>query len=123
MTKTEGSVTVYGAGSIIPAIAPAFDEAFPGVKVNDVDATDDAPAARAISESRAGKTLGDVWQTPLDSLVQMNDARVAVAAQRFGGGEISCRPQGLVVGRVRRAIPHHYVEHLDGAFGLRAEVP
>jgi iron(III) transport system substrate-binding protein len=74
--KAEGKVTVYGGGSIVPEITPAFEKAFPGIKVDNVDATDDALVARAISESRGGKTLGDVWQTPLDSLVQMNDSEL-----------------------------------------------
>jgi iron(III) transport system substrate-binding protein len=74
--KTEGTVVVYGGGSIIPKITPVFEKAFPGIKVENVDATADSLVARAVSESRGGKTLGDVWQSPLDSLVEMNNARL-----------------------------------------------
>jgi iron(III) transport system substrate-binding protein len=76
--KAEGSVVVYGAGGVIPKVAVVFEKTYPGIKVENVDATADTLVARAISESRGGKTLGDVWQSPLDSLVQMNNARLLV---------------------------------------------
>ena len=76
LAKPEGTVIVYGGGNIIPKVGPVFEKAYPGIKVQNVDATADALVARAISESRGGKVLGDVWQSPLDSLVQMNDARL-----------------------------------------------
>ncbi|MBI2531967.1 MAG: extracellular solute-binding protein, partial [Deltaproteobacteria bacterium] len=54
-------------------IYPVFEKRFPGIKINHVDATSDKLSARAITEARGGKTIGDVLQVPLENVVQTHD--------------------------------------------------
>jgi iron(III) transport system substrate-binding protein len=73
--KEGGTVNFYGTLAQINAekILPVFEKRFPGVKVNHVDATSDKLVARAVSEARGGKTLGDVLQVPLENVIQVHD--------------------------------------------------
>jgi iron(III) transport system substrate-binding protein len=70
-----GTINFYGTLAQINAerILPVFEKRFPGMKINHVDATSDKLVARAVSEARGGRTLGDVFQTPLENVVQMHD--------------------------------------------------
>jgi iron(III) transport system substrate-binding protein len=74
--KSEGAVTVYGGGSIIPELAPIFEKKYPGIKVDNVDSTADDLVTRAVSEARGGRVLGDVWQSPMDTAVQMRQQKL-----------------------------------------------
>jgi iron(III) transport system substrate-binding protein len=74
--KTEGAVTVYGGGSIIPELIPIFEKKYPGIKISNVDSTADDLVTRAVSEARGGRVLGDVWQTPMDTSVQMRQQKL-----------------------------------------------
>jgi iron(III) transport system substrate-binding protein len=73
--KEGGTLNFYGTLAQINAekILPVFEKRFPGIKVNHVDATSDKLVARAVSEARGGKTLGDVLQVPLENVVQVHD--------------------------------------------------
>lgn len=73
--KKEGTVVFYGTLAQVNAekILPEFEKRFPGVKVEHVDATSDKLVARAVAEARGGKVLGDVWQTPMDTLLQVRE--------------------------------------------------
>jgi iron(III) transport system substrate-binding protein len=73
--KEGGTLNFYGTLAQINAatILPAFEKRFPGIKVNHVDATSDKLVARAVSEARGGKVLGDVFQVPLENVVQLHD--------------------------------------------------
>ncbi|MBI4527003.1 MAG: extracellular solute-binding protein [Deltaproteobacteria bacterium] len=74
--KEEGGKFVYyGVLAQINAakLLPIFEKRFPGIKVDHVDATSDKLVARAVSEARGGKTLGDVFSTPLENVVQMGE--------------------------------------------------
>jgi iron(III) transport system substrate-binding protein len=70
-----GTLNFYGTLAQINAekILPVFEKRFPGIKINHVDATSDKLVARAVSEARGGRTLGDVFQTPLENVVQMHE--------------------------------------------------
>jgi iron(III) transport system substrate-binding protein len=70
-----GTINFYGTLAQINAekILPVFEKRFPGIKINHVDATSDKLVARAVSEARGGRTLGDVFQTPLENVVQMHE--------------------------------------------------
>ena len=57
-------------------ILPVFEKRFPGIKINHVDATSDKLVARAVSEARGGKTLGDVLQVPLENVSQAHDQKL-----------------------------------------------
>ena len=57
-------------------ILPVFEKRFPGVKINHIDITSDSLVARATAEARGGKTLGDVFQAPLETAIQMNDQKL-----------------------------------------------
>lgn len=74
----ERVVNFYGTLAQVNAekILPVFEKRFPGLKVNHVDITSDNLVARAVAEARGGKTLGDVFQAPLETAVQMNDQKL-----------------------------------------------
>ena len=70
-----GKLVFYGVLAQINAakLIPIFEKRFPGIKVDHVDATSDKLVARAVTEARGGRTLGDVFSTPLENVVQMWD--------------------------------------------------
>lgn len=70
--KEGGTVNFYGTLAQVNAerILPVFEQRFPGIKVNHVDATSDKLVARAVTEARGGRTLGDVLQIPLENVSQ-----------------------------------------------------
>lgn len=69
-----GTVTFYGALAQINAerILPQFEQRFPGMKVQHIDATCDALVARIVAESRGGKVLADVFDCLMEYAVQLN---------------------------------------------------
>ncbi|MET0500484.1 MAG: extracellular solute-binding protein [Candidatus Binatia bacterium] len=71
--KEGGTLNFYGTLAQINAerILPVFEKRFPGVKVNHVDATADKLAARAITEARGGRVIGDVFQGSLENGLQL----------------------------------------------------
>jgi len=71
--KEEGTLNFYGTLAQINAarILPVFEKRFPGIKVNHIDATADKLAARAITEARGGRTIGDIFQGALENLLQV----------------------------------------------------
>src|SRR5918999_180853 len=78
--KEGGGLNFYGTLAQINAekILPLFEKRFPGIKVNHVDATSDKLVARAVTEARGGKTLGDVLQVPLENVAQAHDQKLLV---------------------------------------------
>jgi ABC-type Fe3+ transport system substrate-binding protein len=77
--KAEGApLAFYGALAQINAevILPAFERRFPGIKVEHIDATCDALAARIVAEARGGRTLADVFDCPADYIQQLNQQGV-----------------------------------------------
>ncbi len=73
--KEGGTLNFYGTLAQINAekILPVFEKQFPGIKINHVDATSDKLVARAVTEARGGKTLGDILQIPLENVTQAHD--------------------------------------------------
>jgi iron(III) transport system substrate-binding protein len=71
LAKAEGHVTVYGGGGIIPDMKPLFETEFPGIEVEDIDSTADDLVTRAVAEAQGGRVIGDVWQSPIDTVFQM----------------------------------------------------
>lgn len=69
-----GVVNFYSSLANINAarILPQFEKRFPGIKINHVESTADQLATRAIAELRGGKTIGDVFQSNLDSVVRLH---------------------------------------------------
>jgi iron(III) transport system substrate-binding protein len=69
-----GALSFYATLAQVNAekILPVFEQRFPGIKVEHVDATSDKLVARVIAESRGGRVLGDVMQVPMDTLQQVN---------------------------------------------------
>ena len=74
----EGIVNFYGTLAQINAekILPVFEKRYPGVKVSQLDVTSDQLVTRATTEARAGKTLGDIFQAPLKTVMQMRDQKL-----------------------------------------------
>ena len=73
--KEGGTMNFYGTLAQVNAekILPVFEKRFPGIKINHIDATSDKLVARAVTEARGGRTIGDVFQTPLENVLQMGD--------------------------------------------------
>src|SRR5262249_48808058 len=71
--KEGGTLNFYGTLAQINAekILPVFEKRFPGIKVNHVDATADKLVARAITEARGGRVIGDVFQGSLEDGLQL----------------------------------------------------
>jgi iron(III) transport system substrate-binding protein len=92
--KEGGTLNFYATLAQINAekILPAFEKRFPGIKVNHVDATSDKLVARAVSEARGGKTLGDIFQVPLENVVQLNDQKLLLDTQLPEAAEY---PEGM----------------------------
>jgi iron(III) transport system substrate-binding protein len=69
-----GTVAFYGTLAQINAqkILPAFEQRFPGMKVEHVDATSDTLQARIMAEARAGKVLGDVFSTSVEYMHRLD---------------------------------------------------
>jgi iron(III) transport system substrate-binding protein len=76
--KEGGTLNFYATLAQINAakILPVFEKRFPKIKVNHVDATSDKLVARAVTEARGGKTLGDVLQVPLENVSQAHDQKL-----------------------------------------------
>src|SRR5919109_628087 len=92
--KEGGTLNFYGTLAQINAekILPVFEKRFPGIKVNHVDATSDKLVARAVSEARGGKTLGDIFQVPLENVVQLHDQKLLQETKLAESDEY---PEGL----------------------------
>ena len=70
-----GTLNFYGtlAPNQASKILPVFEARFPGIKVNQIDATSDVLATRAITEARAGKTIADVFQASLETAIRIHE--------------------------------------------------
>lgn len=70
-----GTLNFYGtlAPNQANKILPVFEARFPGIKVNQIDATSDVLATRAITEARAGKTIADVFQASLETAIRIHE--------------------------------------------------
>jgi iron(III) transport system substrate-binding protein len=81
---TEGGVLSLYA-TIAPATAekilPRFEQRFPGVKAEQIDATADQLVARIITEGRGGRTLADVFHNTIDSQLQLDRQGLLLAGQ------------------------------------------
>ena len=69
-----GTLVFYGSLAQLNAekILPAFEQRFPGIKVDHVDATSDKLVARLIAEARGGRVLADVFSTNIEYVHQVN---------------------------------------------------
>jgi len=92
--KEGGTLNFYATLAQINAekIIPVFEKRFPGIKVNHVDATSDKLVARAVTEARGGKTLGDVLQVPLENVSQAHDQKLLLEVTLPEAAEY---PQGM----------------------------
>jgi len=92
--KEGGALNFYATLAQINAekILPVFEKRFPGIKINHVDATSDKLVARAVTEARGGKTLGDVLQVPLENVSQAHDQKLLLEVTLPESAEY---PQGM----------------------------
>ena len=76
--RQEKVVNFYGTLAQVNAekILPVFEKRYPGIKLNHVDITSDNLVARATAEARGGKTLGDIFQAPLETALQMYNQKL-----------------------------------------------
>jgi iron(III) transport system substrate-binding protein len=92
--KEGGTLNFYATLAQVNAekILPVFEKRFPGIKVNHVDATSDKLVARAVTEARGGKTLGDVLQVPLENVSQAQDQKLLLEVKLPEAAEY---PEGM----------------------------
>lgn len=74
--KEGGKLVYYGvlAQENARLILPKFEEKFPGIKVEHIDATGDKLVSRAVAEARGGAVQGDVLATPLENIIAAEEA-------------------------------------------------
>src|SRR2546428_7961241 len=89
--KEGGTLNFYGTLAQINAekILPVFEKRFPGIKVNHVDATADKLAARAITEARWARVIGDVFQGSLENGLQLQQQGLLQEQKSAGGSALS----------------------------------
>src|SRR5689334_9677208 len=73
--KEGGAVNVYGTLTPDTAVKvlPVFEKRFLGIKAVNTGASSDKIVARAISEARGGRTIGDVFHMNLENIIQVHD--------------------------------------------------
>jgi iron(III) transport system substrate-binding protein len=73
--KEGGVLNLYGTLTPDTAdkIVPVFEKRFPGIKVNNTGASADKIVARAISESRGGRTIADALHMNLENVMQLHE--------------------------------------------------
>ena len=73
--KESGPLNVYGTLTPDTAVKvlPVFEKRFPGIKTVNTGASSDKVVARAISEARGGRTLGDVFHMNLENVMQVHE--------------------------------------------------
>ncbi len=98
--KEGGALNVYGTLTPDTAakVLPVFEKRFPGIKTNNIGASSDKIVARAISEARGGRTLGDVFHMNLENIIQVHE-------------------QGLVLEKLPPEADA-YASHLKGTYWL-----
>jgi iron(III) transport system substrate-binding protein len=76
--KEGGKLVLYSALSARSAevILPAFKKRFPGITPDHIDATSDKLVARAVTEARGGRVIGDAFGAPLAYIAQMNEQKL-----------------------------------------------
>ena len=92
----EGVINFYGTLAQVNAekILPVFEKKYPGVKVNHIDITSDSLVARAMTEARGGKTLGDIFQAPLETAIQLHDQKLLLEVTLPEAGEYPANMKG-----------------------------
>ena len=73
--KEGGAINVYGTLTPDTAtkVLPMFEKRFPGIKTVNTGASSDQIVARAISEARGGRTIGDVFHMNLENVMQVHE--------------------------------------------------
>ena len=73
--KEGGVLNVYGTLTPDTAVKvlPLFEKRFPGIKTVNTGASSDKIVARAISEARGGRTIGDVFHMNLENVMQVHE--------------------------------------------------
>jgi iron(III) transport system substrate-binding protein len=98
--KEGGTLNVYGTLTPDTAVKvlPVFEKRFPGIKTVNTGASSDKIVARAISEARGGRTIGDVFHMNLENVMQVHE-------------------QGLVLEKLPPEADA-YASHLKGSYWL-----
>ena len=73
--KEGGTLNLYGTLTLTTAdaVLPIFEKRFPGMKVQNTGASADKIVARAISEARGGRTIGDAFHMNLENVMQVRE--------------------------------------------------
>ena len=98
----EGVVNFYGTLAQVNAekILPVFEKRFAGIKINHVDITSDNLVARAVAEARGGKTVGDIFQAPLETALQTYNQKLLLEVSLAGILGLSDEYERFVLGCV-----------------------
>jgi iron(III) transport system substrate-binding protein len=78
--KEGGSLNIYGTltPSTADKVLPLFEKRFPGIKAVNTGASSDKIVARAISEARGGRTIGDVFHMNLENVMQVHEQHLVL---------------------------------------------
>jgi iron(III) transport system substrate-binding protein len=73
--KEGGTLNIYGTLTPDTAmkVLPVFEKRFAGIKTNNTGASSDKIVARAITEARGGRTIGDVFHLNLENITQLQE--------------------------------------------------
>src|SRR6476646_3821708 len=73
--KEGGALNIYGTLTPDTAmkVLPVFEKRFAGIKTNNTGASSDKIVARAITEARGGRTIGDVFHMNLENVMQVHE--------------------------------------------------
>jgi iron(III) transport system substrate-binding protein len=73
--KEGGTLNLYSTltPSTAVKVLPVFEKRFPGIKAVNTGASSDKIVARAISEARGGRTIGDVFHMNLENVMQVHE--------------------------------------------------
>ena len=82
--KEGGTLNVYGTLTPDTAVKvlPVFEKRFPGIKTVNTGASSDKIVARAISEARGGRTIGDVFHMNLENVMQVHEQGLCLKSCR-----------------------------------------
>ena len=128
--KEGGVLNVYGTLTPDTAqkVLPVFEKRFPGIKTVNTGASSDKIVARAISEARGGRTIGDVFHMNLENIMQVHEQGLVLEklppeAQAFadhlrGGYWVATRFNTLVAAWNTKSVskadePKNYEEFAD----------
>ena len=114
--KEGGTLNVYGTLTPDTAakVLPLFEKRFPGLKTVNTGASSDKIVARAISEARGGRTIGDVFHMNLENIMQLHEQGLVLEKLPAEADVFSESSQRFLLGRDPFQHPGGGLEYATG---------